>query len=218
MLNTGALATNLEETTAILDISNQPGGEQCQAKVTATDGFNSVYALSDPFALPDQSPLALILTQEETVAEGDIVFLSASVYDPEEGALGGEQVRWRSSLDGALGTGAYVETTLSSGEHTIILEVFDQAGNVLVNTMVLTVTKTAVFTPLDANAAIPATDTLVSTLLSIVNAKRIALCGAGVAFPLLFLLVGGIWRRRRRRKNEACRFHSAASIDSLSTG
>ena len=58
---------------------------------------------------------------------GDPVTLQASASDPAGGDVGAA-VTWTSSLQGALGTGALVTSTLAEGSHTLEATVVDRAG------------------------------------------------------------------------------------------
>ncbi len=67
--------------------------------------------------------------------DGKVVALRGTATDPEDGALGGASMVWRSSIDGFLGTGSPFFAKLSANpcglnEHVITLTVADSAGNV----------------------------------------------------------------------------------------
>lgn len=54
--------------------------------------------------------------------------LAGAATDPEDGALSGAALRWTSSRDGQLGTGASVSAMLSQGVHTVTLTATDSRG------------------------------------------------------------------------------------------
>ncbi|MHB8872317.1 MAG: PKD domain-containing protein [Myxococcaceae bacterium] len=60
---------------------------------------------------------------------GSSISFSGSASDPEDGALSGASLTWRSSLDGVLGTGASLSTSaLSAGAHQVTLTAVDSGG------------------------------------------------------------------------------------------
>lgn len=61
------------------------------------------------------------------VAENQVVILSGTVLDSEEGGLESALV-WRSSKDGELGIGASINVNLTRGRHTITASVTDGGG------------------------------------------------------------------------------------------
>lgn len=100
-------------------------------RVLASDGAASSVTVSAPFTVPSKGPRAQIDApdQGDVVRRGDLVWLQGAGLDAEDGALGDEALVWRSSVDGALGTGASLPVTdLSPGEHTITLTATDGDG------------------------------------------------------------------------------------------
>lgn len=82
----------------------------------------------------------------ETFANSSYTWtFNAITSDPEDGVIGGDNVKWYSDIDGLLGTGDELKTTLSgppnpcnsSRYHTITLEVTDSDGNTTTDTMVV---------------------------------------------------------------------------------
>lgn len=93
----------------------------------AIEGF-SMYGV---VAVENHPPTATIESPAPgvTVLSGDAVTLVGSGTDPEDGALHGSKLVWRSNLDGFLGTGDSVRTTgLSVGTHVITLVATDLNG------------------------------------------------------------------------------------------
>jgi hypothetical protein len=81
-------------------------------------------------------PTAKIITPtfSDWFLAGQTVVLNGTGTDPEDGNLTGTSLRWSSDIDGFLGTGNTVTTTLSAGSfgplfHDITLEVSDSSGN-----------------------------------------------------------------------------------------
>ncbi|HYH44945.1 MAG TPA: PxKF domain-containing protein, partial [Thermoanaerobaculia bacterium] len=116
----------------VVDFDQLPGGSGVRLRVTASDGINSGNALSSGFAVPSKLPAVEILgpSAGEIFRLGDLVWMRAHAYDADDGILDGDAVRWTSSLDGALGSGASLPlTTLSAGRHTLTVEASDRNGN-----------------------------------------------------------------------------------------
>lgn len=67
------------------------------------------------------------------------IALQGSAEDPEDGALTGESLVWRSDQDGTLGTGEIVVADLSPGEHVLTLEATDSEGGKAVARITVTV-------------------------------------------------------------------------------
>lgn len=88
-------------------------------------GVEAMYPASGANAAPSvtiSSP-----THNGSVTEGTTVTFAASASDKEDGNLSAK-VSWRSSIDGALGTGSSLSQLLSAGTHTIKAEVTDSDG------------------------------------------------------------------------------------------
>ena len=77
--------------------------------------------------------------------DDETITFTATATDEEDGDLGG-QVQWDSNIDGNLGTGASITTTLSAGSHIITASVTDSEGEVvseIINLNVSAATDTA---------------------------------------------------------------------------
>lgn len=80
---------------------------------------------------PNQPPSASISAPSDgaSFAEGASIAFTGSATDPEEGALGGASLVWRSSLDGQLGTGtSFSRSDLTAGDHVVRLIATDSQG------------------------------------------------------------------------------------------
>jgi hypothetical protein len=62
-----------------------PGGSNVVVKVTVSDGFHTAKAVSAPFALPNQPPVAVILSPlpGQLLSRGDIIPLAGLAWDAE---------------------------------------------------------------------------------------------------------------------------------------
>ncbi len=131
------------------------------------------------------------------------ISFAATATDTEDGALAA-QIVWTSSRDGALGSGATVTRSLSSGVHTITASVTDQGGKTGRATIVLTVnamphvtiTAPAAGAFLDPGAATTlsavATDTEDGDIAARVawSSSRDGALGSGASLSLTTLTVG----------------------------
>jgi len=86
------------------------------------------------------SPVLEILLPADGAVFGvsDTVTLSATATDPEDGDLSFD-IAWSSNIDGSLGSGSSLDTTLSLGDHAITASVTDtqgETGSALVNVMI----------------------------------------------------------------------------------
>lgn len=116
----------------VADFDQVPGGSGALLRVTVSDGANSGNALSSGFTVPSKLPAVEILgpSAGEIFRLGDLVWMRAHASDGDDGILDGDAVRWTSSLDGALGSGASLPlTSLSAGRHTLTVEASDRNGN-----------------------------------------------------------------------------------------
>lgn len=77
----------------------------------------------------NRPPVVTILrpANSTTVAAGAQVTFDGSAIDVEDGDLSAALL-WRSSLDGALGSGASITATLSAGAHTVAASATDSSG------------------------------------------------------------------------------------------
>ncbi len=116
----------------VVDFDQVPGGAGALVRVTASDGANSGSAVSPAFGVSRKLPTVQIIgpSAGEIFRRGDLVWMRVHAYDVDDGILDGDAVRWTSSLDGALGSGASLPlTSLSTGRHTLTVEAADGQGN-----------------------------------------------------------------------------------------
>ena len=93
---------------------------------------------ANPPTVTITAPEVTIVSPQDgaTFWQSQLVTLRADVYDPEEGALGGSNAVWTSSIDGELGTGTKLITVkLSTGSHTITVEATDGSARTHPNTL-----------------------------------------------------------------------------------
>lgn len=133
------LATDLTTTSHVVDLSQLPGTTQAKFRVGASDGINTVYDTSDgleigfvgnsSIVVSGKPPVAAIRSDTLQIEAGRAVILEGTGYDLEDGLLPEENLTWWSNRDGELGSGSWLQTGLSVGEHVISLRVTDSAGN-----------------------------------------------------------------------------------------
>jgi hypothetical protein len=112
-------------------ISEIGGSPDARIRVTASDGFTTGSATSGAFSVANSAPRPVIQAPQTGTGllEGSSVLLSGFAVDPQTGArLGDDNLRWISSKDGDLGTGASRSVVLSAGSHTLTLRATNAAG------------------------------------------------------------------------------------------
>ena len=126
------LAADLHEPEFDVAADELAGGSYCRVRVMATDGVLADWDTSDAvFTVTDKPPYPVILEPHAlAVRTGELVILSGSAYDLEDGVVPDDLFLWKSSIDGVLGKGRNIEVpSLSAGLHQITLEVVDKSGN-----------------------------------------------------------------------------------------
>ena len=63
-----------------------------------------------------------------TYTQGDVIDLSCTADDAEDGALSGDSIIWVSNIGGQIGTGSSFSKELSAGLHNIIVTATDSNG------------------------------------------------------------------------------------------
>lgn len=123
-----------------VDLSAQPGGEECRLVVEYSNGQRSAGAATRKFSLPPLGPaLAIITPAKGTVlGPGQALQLQGQVLDPERpgGARPAEELTW--SVDGEpAGRGPVGGLDwLTEGRHRVILRYQSPAGVTERNTIV----------------------------------------------------------------------------------
>lgn len=140
-----ALATTPISATLRIDTSQLEGTGGTAVgwlRVIANDGVLTAQADTGPFQVEDKVPTIQISSPapESVYSYGQIVTLEGYGSDFEEGSLADTQLTWHSSRDGELGSGhlLYPEL-LAVGDHEIMLTAVDTAGNVVSDTVTITV-------------------------------------------------------------------------------
>jgi hypothetical protein len=135
----------------------------CQAGrivVVSSDGFHEGRGESAVFSLPRQAPHVAWLAPASGTALpwGTPVTLAGAGSDPEDGLLGPAALSFRSSRDGALGSGAFVDAWLGAGRHVLTLQGRDSDGNTATAAIEVVVSDTdpvPILAAIDPPAAFP---------------------------------------------------------------
>jgi hypothetical protein len=111
------------------DSLKSTGGANGLFRVWATDGVHTAFDESDQaFSVTSKAPTLTIISpvDQQVVAVKQTLNLQAQAYSDLAGAMGGDQVRWVSTIDGLIGVGEQVSVTgLSVGEHTVVVAAND---------------------------------------------------------------------------------------------
>ena len=133
----------ITETHLAVNAAELGGNATARVRVMASDGINTASTDSGTFTVGRKPPEALILVPESavTITVGAPLLLQGSAYDREDGTLASSALRWRSSLEGDLGTGEEKLVMLSPGKHVLTLTATD--SNAMTGTATTTVTVSA---------------------------------------------------------------------------
>lgn len=139
------LSLRLIEKSFEVDASNIPGSDKALIKVVASDGFNVGQDISDNIFIVKRKPPtadiyrpvnASVFNMDETI------LLEGSGTDVDDQILPETAYNWTSDIEGYLGSGDTLITTLSPGIHQITLAVTDSAGWTATDTVTITVMPT----------------------------------------------------------------------------
>jgi hypothetical protein len=118
------LADELETTSWTGDFSLLPGGDHARIRVTVDDGVLTATAESAEFIVPIKKPEILVteLPWGAVYKYGSDVLLATEVFDPQDGLLADDKLKWTSNISGELGYGSeLIVSNLPAGNHTITL-------------------------------------------------------------------------------------------------
>ena len=141
------------ETQLAVNAAELAGSTNTRIRVLASDGVNTSADESDAsFTVERKPPQVFIISPEADSATlpDTPVWLEGYAYDLEDGSLGDAVLRWSSSRDGDLGTGAQVLTTLSLGQHTLTFTATDSDGNTATATVQVLATLIEITEPEDS--------------------------------------------------------------------
>ena len=125
------LADELETSSWTEDFSQLPGGNHAKIRVSAYDGVLYGEAESAEFTVPLKKPEVTIdeLPWGTVYNPGDDILLTAEAYDPQDGSLPDDKIRWTSDISGELGYGSeLIVEYLEAGRHTMTVTATNSAG------------------------------------------------------------------------------------------
>lgn len=125
------LADGLETSSFAQDFSRLPGGNHAKIRVSAYDGVLFGEAESAEFVVPLKLPEVTIdeLPWGTVYNPGDDILLTVEAYDPQDGSLPDDKIRWTSDISGELGYGSeLIVENLEEGRHTITVTATNSAG------------------------------------------------------------------------------------------
>ncbi|HTI68974.1 MAG TPA: hypothetical protein VMF06_03360 [Candidatus Limnocylindria bacterium] len=124
------IAAGLQKPSFTFSTALIPSTTQGALVVESSDGFNVGEGTSNPFAVQDKPPIAMITQPEQQagVIAGQPVVFRAVAYDVTAGVLEGDQLEWSEANGGVLGTGERLVTVLTPGQHFILLKAKAPSG------------------------------------------------------------------------------------------
>jgi hypothetical protein len=135
------VAQGLRGTSIAIDTDNLVGGNG-YFEVYASDGLNTSSATSGAFVIPDHLPNVEIISplDDTIISNRQTLALEARFQDVESGSGDAALLMWESDLDGWLGSGPSLSVTgLRPGLHTITFTGYDSAGNIVTDSVRVTV-------------------------------------------------------------------------------
>jgi MYXO-CTERM domain-containing protein len=138
------IASDLTATQLSADFDQLPGSAAGFVRVIATDGLRTTSAESPTFEVPFKAPEVEVFEPdegEEFQAGEDITF-DAMIFDEQDTTITAKsQLRWSSSVDGDIGTGARIYSSkLTAGSHVVTLTATNSKGQSATASVNVTVT------------------------------------------------------------------------------
>jgi hypothetical protein len=118
-----------------------PGSSQALLQVLVSDGVNTGSATSANFSVPKKKPSIIRIDSpavDYAQPAANVLYMSGSVFDVDDGVLSGSTLVWSDSAQGTLGTGSPFSMKLKPGKHTITLTGTDSDGNALATSVDVT--------------------------------------------------------------------------------
>lgn len=140
------LAVNLTEPSFEFSLDDIPAsvGKNGLLRVVTSDGFNHAIETSPPMEFAGANPpRVFVITPNngDTPSTYGQMLLHGTAWDKEDTRIA-DQIEWSSDVDGALGTGSFLQYEgLSTGRHTITASVTDSDGMSDSHSVVIEVTE-----------------------------------------------------------------------------
>lgn len=128
------IASDYPDQSLTVERGSLPAGDSSLVRVRASDGFfNAVDESDDIFSVANNAPVVDLAFPIEgrSFWDGQLVIFRGVAFDPEDGVVQGSSFQWSSSIDGPLGSGAYLEVpaaSLTTGDHLLSVVVTDSDG------------------------------------------------------------------------------------------
>jgi hypothetical protein len=128
-----SLLVNQPDTQLTVGTRHLAGSPNCVLRVVASDGFNTVLAITDPFVIPRHAPEFVLsgVTDGQRIDFGRVLSVTAFAYDAEDGSLPATSIHW--TILGptpSTATGSTVSLAgLSPGLYTVTGQATDSDGN-----------------------------------------------------------------------------------------
>jgi hypothetical protein len=134
-------ALDLADGRCVLPHGSVPSGKACRIQVGASVGGRTTWAESEPFEVEPAPPELLVLAPQEgaSFSRDEEICLRAEAVSREDGTLPENALRWRSDIDGELGTGRLLMVELSPGRHVVAVTATSSAGAERTQDVVITV-------------------------------------------------------------------------------
>jgi ligand-binding sensor domain-containing protein len=139
VIESGVTEASLVWNTAL--VRGTATGSFSRVRVVASDGFNTAEAISARFTVAGKPPIVTITAPQTPTAyvEGQLIRLEGLATDLEDGLLSPASLQWSSDRDGSLGAGETTSAMLTVGTHLIALRGTDRHGNVVTDTLAVTI-------------------------------------------------------------------------------
>jgi hypothetical protein len=141
----GVMITNAGMANASFTAPNVEATKDLLFRLTVTDddgatGSDTVTITVNDTAPSNNAPSVTFDQPEDGAAFGsnETIALAATATDPEDGVIS-NNIIWTSDLDGNLGTGATLSTTLSVGVHILTASITDSGGSSASDSVTITV-------------------------------------------------------------------------------
>jgi hypothetical protein len=168
-----SLASELTEPVLEVDAAQLPGSDRALMRVLASDGILTGADESDEtFRVRRHAPQVRILTSPDGSGyePGELILLTGSAYDLEDGPLMGDQMRWTISGLGTVGYGGEAAVRIDEpGEYEVTLQAQDSDQAVGEDTIIIFVGPTISVSPAYTTIGVSQTMTVALRVDDVVN-------------------------------------------------
>lgn len=137
------IAADVEEAPHVLNAALLQGAAgTARIRVIVSDGFNTAHAVSDSFTVLPRDPIVSITRPGDGDAffHGTPIFTETYAYDPEDGHLRGEALKWHIDGIGDVGEGHIaLLQDLPVGTHRLVVQATDSYGTTVTDEIDITI-------------------------------------------------------------------------------